>query len=123
MAGSPLYKNIIRVATGPLYWIASVGHWVLWHFDPKKFKPNQRPAVQRSIAAVAAFGVFGLLPLLYFGGPVAFVKYWLLPWIGFHFGMSTCVGGPGRAGGGGGHTGSRIFGFYIRYGGGEWADV
>ena len=78
-----------RLATGPFFWIASIGHWLLHHFDLKKFKPNQRPAVQVSLAAVTLFGLGVLVPLTVIGGPAALVKYWFLPWLGFHFWMST----------------------------------
>lgn len=44
---------------------------------------------QVSLAAVTAFGVFALLPLLYFTGPLGFLKWWVVPWLGFHFWMST----------------------------------
>ena len=42
-----------------------------------------------SLAAVAAFAL-GVLPALtYFTGVGGLVKFWLLPWLGYHFWMST----------------------------------
>lgn len=82
-------RLLMEGAMGPLWWVASVGHWLLWHFDLKKYRPQEQTKVKISLAAVAAFGVFVLAPLLVLQGPVAFVKWWLLPWLGFHFWMST----------------------------------
>ena len=42
-----------------------------------------------SLAAVAAFAL-GVLPALaYFTGPIGLLKFWLMPWLGYHFWMST----------------------------------
>lgn len=73
----------------PLKLWASVGHWAIWHFDLNKYTEKQKPRVIVSIAATAAFAAFVLGPLTYFGGPWALVKYWLMPWLGYHFWMST----------------------------------
>jgi omega-6 fatty acid desaturase (delta-12 desaturase) len=82
-------KFAMEAAMGPLWWMASVGHWLFWHFDLTKYRPQDVPKVKVSLAAVAAFGAFALLPLLVMTGPIGFVKWWVLPWLGFHFWMST----------------------------------
>jgi hypothetical protein len=43
-----------------------------------------------SLAAVAAFAIIGL-PAIYAcaGGLAGVAKYWLMPWLGYHFWMST----------------------------------
>jgi hypothetical protein len=42
-----------------------------------------------SLAAVAAFAL-GVLPALaYFTGAAGLAKFWLMPWLGYHFWMST----------------------------------
>ncbi|EFJ18198.1 hypothetical protein SELMODRAFT_153911 [Selaginella moellendorffii] len=87
--GSPLVRGVIRATMGPLWWMASVGHWIFWHFDLSKFRPQEQPKVKVSLAAVAAFAALVLAPLLVTQGPVGFVKWWLVPWLGFHFWMST----------------------------------
>ena len=48
-----------------------------------------RAQVLVSLAAVGAFAL-GVLPALtYFTGIGGLVKFWLLPWLGYHFWMST----------------------------------
>jgi hypothetical protein len=42
-----------------------------------------------SLMAVAAFAFIALPALTYFTGPWGLVKYWLMPWLGYHFWMST----------------------------------
>ncbi|CAM6102218.1 unnamed protein product [Calypogeia fissa] len=85
--GAP--KMLMRAMMGPLWWAASVGHWLFWHFDLSKYRPQEQTRVKVSLAAVGAFAVGVLLPLLVTTGPIGFVKWWFLPWLGFHFWMST----------------------------------
>ncbi|KAK1395876.1 Omega-6 fatty acid desaturase, chloroplastic [Heracleum sosnowskyi] len=65
--GSPIFRKAIVLAYGPLRPWMSIAHWVVWHFDLKKFRPNE---IQRT-------------------GMVGWIKYWLMPWLGYHFWMST----------------------------------
>jgi omega-6 fatty acid desaturase (delta-12 desaturase) len=81
-----LYKFFLGT---PLKCFASVGHWLIWHFDLNKYTEKQRPRVIVSLAAVALFAATAFPALFYFGGPAAFVKFWLMPWLGYHFWMST----------------------------------
>ncbi|KAG6557370.1 hypothetical protein Mapa_001300 [Marchantia paleacea] len=85
----PSAKALMEAMMGPFWWAASVGHWLLWHFDLNKFRPQERAKVKVSLIAVGAFLVGVLVPLLVTQGPVGFVKWWFLPWLGFHFWMST----------------------------------
>lgn len=42
-----------------------------------------------SIAAALAFAVIALPALTYYTGVTGLVKFWLMPWLGYHFWMST----------------------------------
>jgi omega-6 fatty acid desaturase (delta-12 desaturase) len=42
-----------------------------------------------SLAACALFAFVGLPLLTYYTGVGGLVKYWLMPWLGYHFWMST----------------------------------
>jgi omega-6 fatty acid desaturase (delta-12 desaturase) len=42
-----------------------------------------------SLAACALFAFVGLPALTYYTGVAGLVKYWLMPWLGYHFWMST----------------------------------
>mmetsp|Transcript_33839 Transcript_33839/g.54839 ORF Transcript_33839/g.54839 Transcript_33839/m.54839 type:complete len:179 (+) Transcript_33839:866-1402(+) len=55
----------------------------------RKFSKKEQLRVKFSIACVYTFMATVLLPLLYFTGPLGLLKYYLLPYIGFHFWMST----------------------------------
>eukprot|EP00891_Asterochloris_glomerata_P002645 jgi/Astpho2/2645/Aster-06996 len=81
-----LFKTFLG---SPLKLWASVGHWLIWHFDLGKFSENQKPRVKVSLAAVYGFMALVFPALLYFTGPLGFVKFWLMPWLGYHFWMST----------------------------------
>ena len=74
---------------GWLWWLASLPHWGALHFDLRNFEPRDRAKVKRSIAAVVIFAAVFFPTLFYFAGPWGVVKYWLMPWLGYHFWMST----------------------------------
>jgi len=81
---------IAKVFLGtPLKLWASVGHWWIWHFDLNKYTEKQRPRVIVSLAACALFAFVALPTLVYYTGFWGLVKYWLMPWLGYHFWMST----------------------------------
>lgn len=42
-----------------------------------------------SLAAVAAFAFIGIPTIAYYTGLAGVAKYWLMPWLGYHFWMST----------------------------------
>eukprot|EP01023_Acetabularia_acetabulum_P043447 TRINITY_DN433_c0_g1_i4.p1 TRINITY_DN433_c0_g1~~TRINITY_DN433_c0_g1_i4.p1 ORF type:complete len:420 (-),score=52.73 TRINITY_DN433_c0_g1_i4:211-1470(-) len=73
----------------PLKLFASIGHWILLHFDITKYNKKQRPAVIVSWLCNALFAVVGLPLLVQNFGLWGLVKFWLMPWLGFHFWLST----------------------------------
>lgn len=87
--GGPVAQLLMRAAMGPFWWLASIGHWLIWHFDVSKYRTSEQGKVKISLAVVAAFTAGVLVPLLVTQGPIGFAKWWLLPWLGFHFWMST----------------------------------
>lgn len=87
---TPTQKAIYQTFLGsPLKLWASVGHWWIWHFDLSKYTEKQKPRVLVSLAACAVFAFAALPALTYFTGVAGLVKYWLMPWLGYHFWMST----------------------------------
>lgn len=87
---NPVYRFVVQSFLGsPLKLWASIGHWLLWHFNLDLYTEKQKPRVKVSLAAVGAF-VFLCLPALTAATGVAgLVKFWLVPWLGYHFWMST----------------------------------
>ncbi|GIL92555.1 hypothetical protein Vretimale_18971 [Volvox reticuliferus] len=86
----PTTAAFFRVFLGtPLKLFASVGHWLIWHFDLNKYTPKQRTRVIISLAVVYGFMAVAFPALVYYTGWWGLVKYWLMPWLGYHFWMST----------------------------------
>eukprot|EP00889_Picochlorum_renovo_P007913 jgi/Picre1/34943/NNA_002409.t1 len=87
---SPAYAWVYKTFLGtPLKLWASIGHWAVWHFDLNKYSENQKPRVIISLVAVAAFIAIGWPLIIKYTGFTGFLKYWLMPWLGYHFWMST----------------------------------
>ena len=87
---SPAMAAVYKTFLGtPLKLWASIGHWALWHFDLNKYSDNQKPRVIISIAACVAFMAIGWPLIITYTGMAGFVKFWLMPWLGYHFWMST----------------------------------
>ena len=51
----------------------------------------QIPRVKVSLAAVYAFMLVGWPTIIYYTGLDGWAKYWLMPWLGYHFWMSEWV--------------------------------
>jgi acyl-lipid omega-6 desaturase (Delta-12 desaturase) len=85
----PITKTAYTVTRGRLWWTASILHWALVHFKLSNYKPKDHGKVKLSIAVVVAFGAIVFPTLLLTVGVWGFVKFWLLPWLVYHFWMST----------------------------------
>ncbi|CAA9576309.1 phosphatidylcholine desaturase [uncultured Synechococcales cyanobacterium] len=84
-----LVQRGYQVFRGPLWWLASVIHWAGLHFDLSQFQPKDRQKVKLSIAAVAIFAAIAFPLLIATTGIWGLVKFWLLPWLAYHFWLST----------------------------------
>lgn len=85
----PLVKGIYRALRGRLWWMASIAHWFKLHFDLSQFSQRDQGKVKVSIAAVLIFSAIFFPLLIATVGVWGFVKFWLLPWLVYHFWMST----------------------------------
>uniref|UniRef100_B8HKZ0 Fatty acid desaturase n=1 Tax=Cyanothece sp. (strain PCC 7425 / ATCC 29141) TaxID=395961 RepID=B8HKZ0_CYAP4 len=77
---------------GPLWWIGSVINWWQDELLLNQMTPlsaGERHRVRLSIAAVFLFATFFFPTLIYFTGIWGLIKYWLMPWLVFHFWMSV----------------------------------
>jgi omega-6 fatty acid desaturase (delta-12 desaturase) len=74
---------------GRFWWVASIVHWVGLHFDLSQFAAKDRNKVKLSIAVVAGFAAIAFPLLVATTGIWGFIKFWLLPWMIYHFWMST----------------------------------
>lgn len=89
LAGSSTNKFAQRLIRGPIYFLGSVGHWVFEHFNQSLFKGDDLEKVKSSVSIITYFSLI-FFPLV-FGlfGLWGIVKFWLVPWLGFHYWMST----------------------------------
>lgn len=74
---------------GRLWWISSIIHWAGLHFDPSQVSEREQPKVKLSVTVVAIFAVVFFPTLLITTGVWGVLKFWLMPWLVFHFWLST----------------------------------
>jgi omega-6 fatty acid desaturase (delta-12 desaturase) len=71
------------------WWLASIVHWGVLHFNWQQFRGKRRRNVQISVLLVVITAAIGF-PLLWITvGWWGIMKFWLMPWLGYHFWMST----------------------------------
>lgn len=71
------------------WWVGSIGHWAVKHFDWSKFEGKERSNVKLSVTLVVIFAAIAFPLLIATTGIWGFVKFWLMPWLVFHFWLST----------------------------------
>lgn len=71
------------------WWLGSITHWAILHFKWWEFKGKEREQVRFSVFVVL-IGIAIGFPLLFATvGFTGFIKFWLMPWMVYHFWMST----------------------------------
>ena len=89
-AASPVIVQVFyRAIRGRLWWIGSIFHWALLHFKLSNFADRDRNKVILSISTVVVFAAILFPTLIITTGVWGFVKFWLMPWLVYHFWMST----------------------------------
>jgi omega-6 fatty acid desaturase (delta-12 desaturase) len=88
-AANPVVQIFYQAIRTRFWWVGSIFHWSLLHFNLTNFAERDRPKVKLSIAVVVVFGVIVFPTLIYTTGIWGFVKFWLMPWLVYHFWMST----------------------------------
>lgn len=78
-----------RLMRGKLWWLASIAHWAVVHFQPSRFEPKDRNDIKFSVAVVVVVAAILFPTLLLTTGVWGVVKFWLMPWLVYHFWMST----------------------------------
>lgn len=85
----PLLRWSYSWVRGRLWWLGSIGHWAILHFKWQQFEGKQRQQVRFSVMVVLLGAAIALPTLIATTGIWGFVKFWLLPWLVYHFWMST----------------------------------
>lgn len=74
---------------GRLWWVGSIAHWAVLHFNWQQFEGKKREQVRFSALLVLGFAAIAFPTLIATTGIWGFVKFWLMPWMVYHFWMST----------------------------------
>jgi omega-6 fatty acid desaturase (delta-12 desaturase) len=86
---SPNFQWLYRQVRGRFWWLGSIGHWFNSHFNWTTFEGKEREQVRFSVLVVLVGAAIAFPALLWFTGITGFVKFWLFPWLVYHFWMST----------------------------------
>ncbi len=75
---------------GRLWWIGSIAHWAVLHFNWNRVEDQkQREEIRFSALLVIITAAIAFPIIIGTLGVWGFVKFWLLPWLVYHFWMST----------------------------------
>lgn len=80
---------IYGMARGRLWWLASIIHQIKFHFNWFQFEGKKREQVRFSALFVIIAAAIAFPTMFYYLGAWGVVKFWLMPWLGYHFWMST----------------------------------
>jgi omega-6 fatty acid desaturase (delta-12 desaturase) len=72
-----------------MWWLASIVHWAGLHFDRSQFAAKDRQKATFSMLVAIGFAAIAFPLLIATTGLWGFAKFWLLPWLVYHFWMST----------------------------------
>lgn len=88
--GCPGFIQVVYELTrGRLWWLASIIHHIKFHFNWSQFEGKKRAQVRFSSLFVIISAAIAFPVMFYYLGAWGVVKFWLMPWIGYHFWMST----------------------------------
>jgi omega-6 fatty acid desaturase (delta-12 desaturase) len=85
----PAMQWFYRRMRGRFWWLASIAHWGKLHFDWRQFEGKAREQVKFSALVVVGFAMAAFPVLFLTTGFWGVVKFWLMPWLAYHFWMST----------------------------------
>ena len=87
--GQGLISNVYRMIRTNFWWIGSIIHWANLHFKESLYPERQQKQVKFSYRLVILFGVIAIPTLIYTTGFFGFINFFLMPWLVYHFWMST----------------------------------
>jgi omega-6 fatty acid desaturase (delta-12 desaturase) len=87
--GKGLISGVYRLIRTRFWWIGSIIHWANLHFDASLYPERQRDQVKFSYRLVIAFAAIAFPVLIYTTGFLGFINFFLMPWLVYHFWMST----------------------------------
>jgi acyl-lipid omega-6 desaturase (Delta-12 desaturase) len=78
-----------RRLRGWFWWVGSIAHWGSLHFSWWNFQGKEKKQIRFSALLVIVFAAFAFPTLLYTTGIWGLIKFWFVPWVVYHFWMST----------------------------------
>jgi omega-6 fatty acid desaturase (delta-12 desaturase) len=87
--GKGLISNVYRLIRTRFWWVGSILHWANLHFDASLYPERQQAPVKFSYRLVIAFAAIAIPALIYTTGFLGFINFFLMPWLVYHFWMST----------------------------------
>jgi len=84
------YRFGLRLMKEYFFWnTGSIAHELMYHFQLSQFSDENKPYVRRSLICVYLFALAFIPSMIYYTGFWGFCKFYVIPWIIFHFWMST----------------------------------
>ncbi len=85
-----LEKSVYTLMRAKLWFIGSIFHWALIHFKRENYRTEsdwQKAKFSNTVVIIA--GLIGLPLLVATMGIAGLINFWLMPWLVYHFWMST----------------------------------
>jgi omega-6 fatty acid desaturase (delta-12 desaturase) len=82
-------QRLYQLVMSRVWWVGSIAHWAVSHFNWTQFEGKQRSQVRLSVLVVLGFAAIAFPVLIATTGIWGFVKFWVVPWLVYHFWMST----------------------------------
>jgi omega-6 fatty acid desaturase (delta-12 desaturase) len=86
---SGFVRFFYRLIRGRFWWIGSIAHWAIVNFNWKRYEGKQSEQVKFSTFVIIGFSAIAFPLLFAFTGFWGVVKFWFIPWLVYHFWMST----------------------------------
>jgi len=86
---APYIRLVYKLIRGKFWWLGSILHWANLHFNPSLYPEKQRKQVIFSAGLVIAYAAIAFPLMILAGGIWGWINFFLMPWLGYHFWMST----------------------------------
>ena len=88
-ASPKIVQIAYKLTRARLWWLGSILHWAIVNFDWRKFEGKGQEQVKFSALFVIGCAAIAFPTMIFTLGIWGFVKFWLMPWLVYHFWMST----------------------------------
>ncbi|AFY71116.1 Delta-12 acyl-phospholipid desaturase [Thalassoporum mexicanum PCC 7367] len=88
-AGNGALQFFYRAIRKYFWWIGSIAHWAVNHFNPSMVPKREQDKIKLSATVVLLFSAVFFPTMIATVGIWGLVKFWVVPWLIYHFWMST----------------------------------